>query len=106
MKSIDIKSEKIAADRRSVEFELREKLPAYAEQVSTISRVLGKAKIRKEGLTQAQRMIVNLGIAITQGSESAIEWSITRALNHEVAESAVEEVIEKCKDLLARKPML
>lgn len=103
MKSIDIKSEKIASDRRSVEIELREVLKAYGEQVNTISRVLGEEKLRKNGLTQAQRMVINLGIAITQGSESAIEWSITRALNHEVDESGVKDVIEKCQEILAER---
>lgn len=81
-------------DRRNVEFELREVLPSYQEHTNLITKVLGEEYLRKGGLSQKNRMLVALGVAVNSGNQSMIEYCVTRTLNHGVTEQEILDVLD------------
>ncbi len=86
--------ESLAAKRRALEFELREQLPSYQEHTNLISKNLGEDPLRKGGLNQTNRILVALGIVLNGSSESAIEFAVTRAVNHGATEEMIMDVLD------------
>lgn len=86
--------ETLAANRRALEFELRDQLPSYQEHTDLISRTLGEAPLRSKGLNQTNRILVALGIVLNGSSQSAIEYAITRAVNHGATEDMILDVLD------------
>ena len=84
-------AEKHSTTRRATEQMLTENSNVYKQQVDQISSVFAD---NKKGLGQTQKLLINLGIAIYSGKDSAIDWSITRVLNHGGTADMVKEVIE------------
>ena len=85
-------AEKNSEIRRESEKNLLDEFPIYNQQVRLIKSVFSEDT--KGALDQTQRLLVNLGIAIYSGKESAIDWSITRALNHGASAEMIKDVIE------------
>lgn len=85
--------DEIAAFRRQSEFDLRESSPLYAAQMEATAKVFGE-KGRKGGLDQVHRILVALGTAVQAGSESTVDWTITRALNHGATEPMILDAID------------
>jgi alkylhydroperoxidase/carboxymuconolactone decarboxylase family protein YurZ len=90
----NVSVETLAAKRRDLEFELREQLPSYQEHTNLISKTLGEAPLRSKGLNQTNRILVALGIVLNGSSQSAIEFAITRAVNHGANEEMIKDVLD------------
>jgi alkylhydroperoxidase/carboxymuconolactone decarboxylase family protein YurZ len=84
----------ITKQRKNLEFELREVLPTYQDHTNLITKVLGEEYLRKGGLSQTNRMLVALGVAVNSGNESMIEFCVTRALNHGGTEQGILDVLD------------
>jgi alkylhydroperoxidase/carboxymuconolactone decarboxylase family protein YurZ len=80
-------------ERRELEDELTKNSPVYADQVKNMSRVYGE-RGRPDGLDQTQRILIALAMAVHSGTESAIEWTITRALNHGANEAQIRDAMD------------
>jgi len=85
-------TEKISDLRRESEKYLLETSPVYKSQVAMIKSVFDEDK--KGGLDQTQKLLVNLGIAVYSGKDSAIDWAMTRVLNHGGTDEMIRDVIE------------
>ena len=85
--------ESIPDERRDLEQELIEASPVYAENVKQMARVYGRSG-RPDGLDQTQRILLALGMAVYGGTESSIEWTITRALNHGATEAQIRDAMD------------
>ena len=83
----------IAENRRETERLIRERSGVYRAQVHLMQEIYGE-KGRKNGLSQRERMLVAVGAAVQSGSESSIEWTVTRALNHGASKEMVEDAID------------
>ena len=86
-------AEQIADDRRDMEETLVKNSAVYAALVDQMGRVYG-ARSQKDGLDQTQRILIALAMAVQSGTESAVEWTITRALNHGATEQMVRDAID------------
>lgn len=86
--------EEIADLRRDAEPILLEDSKAYRSIVDLIKNTLDPEKIEKDGLDQTHRMLIALGIAISNGSKSSIEWTMTRALNHGANDRMIKDAID------------
>jgi alkylhydroperoxidase/carboxymuconolactone decarboxylase family protein YurZ len=80
-------------DRRDLEGELVEQSPVYADFVKQMGRVYGQGG-RPGGLDQTQRILMALAMAVHSGSQSSIEWTMTRALNHGASEAQIRDAMD------------
>lgn len=85
--------EEIANVRVQMEKGLREESKVYAEQVRLMREVYGPGQ-QKGGLDQIHRIMIAVGMAVLAGSESAVEWTITRALNHGATEQMIRDAVD------------
>jgi alkylhydroperoxidase/carboxymuconolactone decarboxylase family protein YurZ len=76
-----------------MEEELRERSPVYRDQVQLMADVFGE-RHETDGLDQRQRILIALGMAVQGGPKSAVEWTMTRALNHGASEQMIQETID------------
>ncbi len=88
-----LRAEAISDIRRQTEGALVKNSSVYAAQVKSMSEIYGKGT-KKYALDQTQRILIALGMAIYGGSESAVEWTVTRALNHGANEQMIRETID------------
>jgi alkylhydroperoxidase/carboxymuconolactone decarboxylase family protein YurZ len=79
--------------RRALESELIDQSPVYAEFVKQMGRVYGE-RGRPDGLDQTQRVLMALAMAVHSGSQSAIEWTVTRAINHGASEAQIRDTMD------------
>lgn len=86
-------AEQIAGDRRDMEETLVRSSAVYATLVEQMGKVYG-GRSNKDGLDQTQRILIALAMAVQNGSESAVEWTITRALNHGAKEQMIKDAID------------
>jgi alkylhydroperoxidase/carboxymuconolactone decarboxylase family protein YurZ len=84
--------EAIADARRDMEQELRGGSRIYTRMVQEMAEIYGEGELG--GLDQQQRILIALGMAVHGGAKSAVEWTITRALNHGVSEEAIRGTID------------
>lgn len=89
-------AEGLSEVRRNVEKELIERSHIYKNFVGMVSDFFGEKNATKDGLDQTHRILIALGVAIATGSESAIEWNITRALNHGATDRMIQDVLDTC----------
>ena len=61
--------------------------------VDQLAKVLGPTH-KKGGLDQTQRILVALGMAVQSGSDSAIEWTMTRAMNHGASKEQIIDTLD------------
>lgn len=85
-------AEKISTARRDAEKTLLKESYVYRNQIDMIKSIFDEQA--KSSLSQTTKLLINLGIGIHSGKESAIDWGITRALNHGATEEMIKEVIE------------
>ena len=85
--------EHIADHRRAAEDDLLAKSPIYARMVEQMSETYGERK-QSDGLDQTTRILLALGMAVHSGSNSSVEWTITRALNHGASEEQIRDTID------------
>jgi alkylhydroperoxidase/carboxymuconolactone decarboxylase family protein YurZ len=90
---VEERANEIAANRRENEFQLRKASPVYAGMMERTSQVFGE-KGRDGGLDQLTRILIALGTAVQAGSESSIDWTITRAVNHGANEAMILDAID------------
>ncbi len=83
----------IRKTRRAAEEELLAASPVYRNHVEMIREVYGP-KQTKGGLTQTERILIALGLAIHSGSESAVDWTLSRARNHGASEQMIRDAID------------
>jgi alkylhydroperoxidase/carboxymuconolactone decarboxylase family protein YurZ len=79
--------------RREMEDDLTRLSPIYADLVKNMSRVYGE-RGRPNGLDQTQRVLVALAMAVHSGSPSAVEWTVTRAVNHGANEDQIRDAMD------------
>jgi alkylhydroperoxidase/carboxymuconolactone decarboxylase family protein YurZ len=65
----------------------------YADMVESMTRVYGEQG-RPNGLDQTQRILIAFAMAMHSGSESAIEWCSTRAINHGASEGQIRDAMD------------
>jgi alkylhydroperoxidase/carboxymuconolactone decarboxylase family protein YurZ len=80
-------------NRRALEDELIEQSPVYADFVKQMGRVYGE-RGRPDGLDQTQRVLIALAMAVHSGSQSSIEWTMTRAINHGASEAQIRDAMD------------
>lgn len=90
---VEERANQIAANRRENEAKLRKSSPLYARMMENTAEVFGE-KGRDGGLDQVHRILVALGTAVQAGSESSIDWTITRAINHGANEAMILDAID------------
>ena len=79
--------------RRALEDELRSRSPVYSEMVERMAQVYGEER-KDDGLDQRERILIGVAMAVGSGSESAVEWTVTRALNHGASEQQIRDAID------------
>jgi alkylhydroperoxidase/carboxymuconolactone decarboxylase family protein YurZ len=79
--------------RRALEDELRSQSPVYSEMVERMARVYGEER-KDDGLDQRERILIGLAMAVGSGTESAVEWTVTRAFNHGASEQQIRDAID------------
>lgn len=79
--------------RRSAELDLRKRSAVYAAYVDLMGTVYGE-QARKNGLDQKDRMLIALAMAVGNGKKTAVEWTVSRALNHGASKQMIEDAIE------------
>lgn len=79
--------------RREFEAELIDRSPVYAELVKHMSRVYGERQ-KSDGLDQTQRVLIAVAMAVHSGSKSAVEWTVTRAVNHGASEAQIRDAMD------------
>jgi alkylhydroperoxidase/carboxymuconolactone decarboxylase family protein YurZ len=82
-----------ATSRREMEATLLENSPIYTHQVKMMRDVYGKSS-NSAGMTQRERILLGIGMAVYAGPESAIEWTVTRAVNHGAGSEAIRDAID------------
>lgn len=87
------RAELIADMRKDMEKALRRSSSIYNTQVKNMEQIYGEEQ-KNMSLNQLQRILIALGMAVLSGSESSIEWTITRALNHGGDEKMIRETID------------
>lgn len=85
--------DQIPDERRDLEQELTKTSPVYADQARQMARVYGE-RGRPDGLDQIQRILIALAMAVQSGNKSAIEWTVTRALNHGATEAQIRDAMD------------
>lgn len=88
-----MRAEQIADERRAMEPDLVSRSDVYVNFVEQMRRVYGEGQ-HQEGLNQTHRILIAVGMAVQNGHESAIEWTVTRALNHGASERMVLDAID------------
>jgi alkylhydroperoxidase/carboxymuconolactone decarboxylase family protein YurZ len=83
----------IRKTRRKFEKELLDASPVYRNHVDMIRRVYGQEQV-KGGLTQTERILIAFGLAIHSGTESSVDWTLSRARNHGATEQMIREAID------------
>lgn len=86
-------AEQIADTRRDMEARLVKSSAVYSALVDQMGRVYGKEG-SKSGLDQKTRILIALAMAVQSGSESAVEWTMTRALNHGATDQMIRDAID------------
>jgi alkylhydroperoxidase/carboxymuconolactone decarboxylase family protein YurZ len=86
--------DELADNRRDMEVELRRESWLYAQHVENLRAIYGGRSKRSGGLDATTRILIALGNAVLAGSDSAIEFTITRALNHGATEAKIKDTIE------------
>jgi alkylhydroperoxidase/carboxymuconolactone decarboxylase family protein YurZ len=89
----DVAAEQIADSRRDMEELLVKSSPVYSALVDQMKRVYGKNG-KKGGLDQTTRILIALAMAVQNGSQSSVEWTITRALNHGATDQQIRDAID------------
>jgi alkylhydroperoxidase/carboxymuconolactone decarboxylase family protein YurZ len=83
----------ISDARRDSEEQLINESPVYANMVTEMSRIYGEQG-RPNGLNQTHRILLALAMAVHSGSYSAIEWCMTRALNHGANHDQIRDAMD------------
>jgi len=86
-------AERIADTRRESEEAMLGELSVYPTMVKLLTKYYG-SEGTKEGLSQTHRILVGLGIAVARGSQSAIEYHVTRATNHGATSAMIRDAID------------
>jgi alkylhydroperoxidase/carboxymuconolactone decarboxylase family protein YurZ len=81
----------VADARRDAEDKMRSASVVYDHQVELMNRIYGSSG---NGLGQTQRLVLAFAMAVHSGSESTIEWTTTRALNHGATEEMLHDAID------------
>src|SRR5215208_6142125 len=79
--------------RRAMEDQLRKRSEVYDEMVERMRKVYGDEK-KDDGLDQTNRILIALAMAVGSGTQSAVEWTMTRALNHGASEQMILDAID------------
>jgi alkylhydroperoxidase/carboxymuconolactone decarboxylase family protein YurZ len=86
-------SNRIADERQSMEDVLLKHSSVYPVLVEQMSRIYGEGKT-EGGLDQVHKILIALAMAVKSGSESAVEWTITRAVNHGATDQMIRDAID------------
>jgi alkylhydroperoxidase/carboxymuconolactone decarboxylase family protein YurZ len=87
------RANRINDTRRALEDELRSKSSVYSEMVERMSQVYGEER-KDDGLDQTDRILIGVAMAVGSGSESAVEWTVTRAVNHGASEQQIRDAVD------------
>ena len=82
-----------ADERRDMEKNLIKVSPIYANMVEQLTKVYGSDG-RKNGLDKLTKVLMAVGMAVHSGTESGIDWAITRALNHGGSPEQIYDAID------------
>jgi alkylhydroperoxidase/carboxymuconolactone decarboxylase family protein YurZ len=83
----------INESRRESEDELVSQSSVYAEMVDRMAAVYGE-ETKPDGLDQGHRILIAVAMAVGSGSESAVEWTVTRAVNHGASEQQIRDAVD------------
>ncbi|HLJ14267.1 MAG TPA: carboxymuconolactone decarboxylase family protein [Bryobacteraceae bacterium] len=86
-------TEQIADDRRDMETILLKNSSVYPVLVEQMKKVYGATKT-DGGLDQVHKMLIGVAMAVQSGTESAVEWTITRALNHGATDQMIRDAVD------------
>jgi alkylhydroperoxidase/carboxymuconolactone decarboxylase family protein YurZ len=86
-------AEQIADTRRDMEERLVKSSAVYSALVDQMGKVYGKSA-KKDGLDQKTRILIGLAMAVQNGSQSAVEWTMTRAINHGASDQMIRDAID------------
>jgi alkylhydroperoxidase/carboxymuconolactone decarboxylase family protein YurZ len=86
-------AERIAEERRGMEKLLLDHSSVYKVLVEQMGRVYGEEH-KKDGLSQVHKMLIAVAMAVQSGSESAVEWTITRAVNHGASDQMIRDAVD------------
>jgi alkylhydroperoxidase/carboxymuconolactone decarboxylase family protein YurZ len=86
-------SNRIADERQSMEEVLLKHSSVYPVLVDQMSRIYGEGKT-EGGLDQVHKILIALAMAVKSGSESAVEWTITRAVNHGATDQMIRDAVD------------
>lgn len=85
-------AEEAAENRRSMEDVLLKRSTVYPVLVEQMKRVYSDSP--KGGLKQVDKMLIAVAMAVHGGSESSVEWTITRAVNHGASDEMIRDAID------------
>jgi alkylhydroperoxidase/carboxymuconolactone decarboxylase family protein YurZ len=85
-------AEQEATNRRSMEDVLLKHSTLYPVLVEQMKRVYSDSP--NGGLKQAYKMLIAVAMAVHSGSESAVEWTITRAVNHGASDEMIRDAVD------------
>jgi len=87
-------AETIAEQRRNMEDVLLKRSSVYPVLVEQMRRVYGPQKSKDGGLDQVHKMLIAVAMAVQTGKESAVEWAITRAVNHGATDTMIRDAVD------------
>jgi alkylhydroperoxidase/carboxymuconolactone decarboxylase family protein YurZ len=90
--SIKQDSERMADERRDMEETLLKHSSVYPVLVEQMAKVYGEHK--SEGLDQVHRILIAVAMAVQSGQQSAVEWTITRAINHGATDQMIRDAVD------------
>jgi alkylhydroperoxidase/carboxymuconolactone decarboxylase family protein YurZ len=92
-KSLNEIANRISDERRSMEEILLKHSSVYPVLVQQMEKVYGDEK-KKDGLDQVHKMLIAVAMAVQTGSESSVEWTITRAVNHGASDQMIRDAVD------------
>ena len=85
-------AEQAATNRRSMEDVLLKHSTLYPVLVEQMKRVYSDSP--NGGLKQVYKMLIAVAMAVHGGTESAVEWTITRAVNHGASDEMIRDAVD------------
>jgi alkylhydroperoxidase/carboxymuconolactone decarboxylase family protein YurZ len=93
MSSYEAIAEQLAEDRRELESILLKRSSVYPVLVDQMKRVYGEDR-KDGGLSQTHKILIAVAMAVQSGSKSALEWTITRAVNHGATDEMIRDAVD------------
>jgi alkylhydroperoxidase/carboxymuconolactone decarboxylase family protein YurZ len=84
-------AEQAASNRRAMEDVLLKRSTIYPVLVDQMKRVYSD---NPSGLSQVHKMLIAVAMAVHSGAESAVEWTITRAVNHGATDEMIRDAVD------------